>query len=181
MEHRPRYVQPILPPSSIGTPSRRVDFVEKNPELIPPGNGMEFLSDDGGLTYNRCHCKLTPVVFPVNTPHDTPLPQSGATLRLAISTSGAARRTASSSRTSTPRVGSTMSGGATRPCTPSAPRCSRPRTSCTSSAISATATSPSSGVRRATSTSAESAGATPQTTLVRCRLSLFHVRQQQSS
>ncbi|EIM90058.1 glycosyltransferase family 15 protein [Stereum hirsutum FP-91666 SS1] len=31
------------------------DFIEKNPELIPGDNGMGFLSDDNGLTYNRCH------------------------------------------------------------------------------------------------------------------------------
>jgi alpha 1,2-mannosyltransferase len=36
------------------------DFMDKNPDLIPPDNGMEFLSDDGGLTYNRCHCTPHP-------------------------------------------------------------------------------------------------------------------------
>jgi alpha 1,2-mannosyltransferase len=41
------------------------DFIRENPELIPEGNGMKFLSDDGGETYNRCHCEyisLTRVV-----------------------------------------------------------------------------------------------------------------------
>jgi hypothetical protein len=32
--------------------------MEQNPDLIAPGNGMGFLSDDNGLTYNRCHCML---------------------------------------------------------------------------------------------------------------------------
>ncbi|KAH8081227.1 alpha-1,2-mannosyltransferase [Filobasidium floriforme] len=31
------------------------DFIKKYPEYIPEGNGMKFLSDDGGETYNRCH------------------------------------------------------------------------------------------------------------------------------
>jgi len=30
----------------------------QNPDLIAPNNGMGFLSDDNGFTYNRCHCKL---------------------------------------------------------------------------------------------------------------------------
>ena len=35
-----------------------VEFMEQNPDLIAPGNGMGFLSDDNGFTYNRCHCML---------------------------------------------------------------------------------------------------------------------------
>jgi len=31
------------------------EFMEQNPDLIAPDNGMRFLSDDNGLTYNRCH------------------------------------------------------------------------------------------------------------------------------
>ena len=34
------------------------EFMEQNPDLIAPGNGLGFLSDDNGLTYNRCHCML---------------------------------------------------------------------------------------------------------------------------
>ncbi|KAF9246500.1 glycosyltransferase family 15 protein [Melanogaster broomeanus] len=30
-------------------------FINSNPELVPPGNAMAFLSDDGGESYNRCH------------------------------------------------------------------------------------------------------------------------------
>ena len=33
--------------------------MEQNPELVAPDNGMNFLSDDGGLTYNRCHCTFS--------------------------------------------------------------------------------------------------------------------------
>ncbi|KAN0133778.1 glycosyltransferase family 15 protein [Lactarius tabidus] len=31
------------------------EFMEQNPELIASDNGMGFISDDGGLNYNRCH------------------------------------------------------------------------------------------------------------------------------
>ncbi|THH16350.1 hypothetical protein EW146_g4283 [Bondarzewia mesenterica] len=57
------------------------DFMKENPELIPKDNGMGFLSDDGGLTYNRCHCKslpppffpdtLSPITLPLSTPLNT--------------------------------------------------------------------------------------------------------------
>lgn len=30
-------------------------FMKKHPEHIPNGNAMEFVSDDGGETYNKCH------------------------------------------------------------------------------------------------------------------------------
>lgn len=30
-------------------------FIKKHPELLTEGNAMDFLSDDGGATYNRCH------------------------------------------------------------------------------------------------------------------------------
>ncbi|KAF8954339.1 glycosyltransferase family 15 protein [Flammula alnicola] len=31
------------------------EFMKNNTELISPDNSMQFLSDDGGETYNRCH------------------------------------------------------------------------------------------------------------------------------
>ncbi|KAI0062270.1 glycosyltransferase family 15 protein [Artomyces pyxidatus] len=31
------------------------DFIKKNPDVIPADNAMDFLSDDKGDTYNRCH------------------------------------------------------------------------------------------------------------------------------
>lgn len=30
-------------------------FMEKNPELLAKDNALSFISDDGGVTYNRCH------------------------------------------------------------------------------------------------------------------------------
>jgi len=31
------------------------EFIAANPGLVSPDNAMAFLSDDGGVTYNRCH------------------------------------------------------------------------------------------------------------------------------
>ncbi|TCD71889.1 alpha 1,2-mannosyltransferase 2.4.1 [Steccherinum ochraceum] len=31
------------------------EFIKENPELVSPDNAMDFLSDDHGETYNRCH------------------------------------------------------------------------------------------------------------------------------
>ena len=30
--------------------------MDQNPDLIAPNNGLGFISDDAGTTYNRCHC-----------------------------------------------------------------------------------------------------------------------------
>jgi len=30
-------------------------FMDENPDLLAPNNGLGFISDDGGTTYNRCH------------------------------------------------------------------------------------------------------------------------------
>lgn len=34
-----------------------LEFMEANPDLVAKDNALDFLSDDGGLTYNRCHCE----------------------------------------------------------------------------------------------------------------------------
>ncbi|KAF8894629.1 glycosyltransferase family 15 protein [Infundibulicybe gibba] len=31
------------------------EFIAAHPDLVSPDNAMDFLSDDGGVTYNRCH------------------------------------------------------------------------------------------------------------------------------
>lgn len=31
------------------------EFTQANPDLVAPDNAMRFVSDDGGVTYNRCH------------------------------------------------------------------------------------------------------------------------------
>jgi alpha 1,2-mannosyltransferase len=33
------------------------EFIKKNPELLAKNNAMDFISDDGGETYNTCHCE----------------------------------------------------------------------------------------------------------------------------
>ena len=33
------------------------DFVGLYPEYIAEGNALEFISDDGGESYNLCHCE----------------------------------------------------------------------------------------------------------------------------
>jgi DNA-binding transcriptional LysR family regulator len=33
------------------------EFIEQHPELVAKDNAMAFLSDDGGKSYNLCHCK----------------------------------------------------------------------------------------------------------------------------
>ncbi|WVW83027.1 hypothetical protein I302_105044 [Kwoniella bestiolae CBS 10118] len=31
------------------------EFIQEHPDYLPEGNAMQFLSDDGGETYNKCH------------------------------------------------------------------------------------------------------------------------------
>ena len=33
------------------------NFLAENPGLTPEDNAMNFISDDGGETYNKCHCE----------------------------------------------------------------------------------------------------------------------------
>ena len=37
-----------------------VEFINSNPNLLAKDNAMSFISDDGGETYNNCHCKDCP-------------------------------------------------------------------------------------------------------------------------
>ena len=32
-------------------------FIKLHPDYLPKDNAMQFLSDDGGESYNKCHCK----------------------------------------------------------------------------------------------------------------------------
>jgi alpha 1,2-mannosyltransferase len=53
---------PFICPSRLATSTENAsEFINANPDLVSTENAMAFLSDDGGETYNRCHCKL-PVV-----------------------------------------------------------------------------------------------------------------------
>ena len=40
-----------------------VEFINSNPDLVSPDNAMAFISDDGGETYNRCHCESFVVCY----------------------------------------------------------------------------------------------------------------------
>lgn len=33
------------------------EFIEENPQYVAPDNAMRYLSEDGGDTYNLCHCE----------------------------------------------------------------------------------------------------------------------------
>ena len=33
------------------------EFMAENPQYVSPNNSMDFLSDNGGETYNLCHCR----------------------------------------------------------------------------------------------------------------------------
>src|SRR5579863_3923695 len=35
---------------------QHVDFIREHPEYVAQNNAMGFLSDDGGVDYNLCHC-----------------------------------------------------------------------------------------------------------------------------
>ena len=39
------------------------NFLKENPGMMPEDNAMQFLSDDGGETYNRCHCAFIVLSF----------------------------------------------------------------------------------------------------------------------
>lgn len=71
------------------------EFIHEHPDLVTPGNAMAFLSDDSGESYNNCHCGFADISSCDIQAHDNI--QFGATLKSVISTSGAARHTASSS------------------------------------------------------------------------------------
>jgi alpha 1,2-mannosyltransferase len=42
--------------SLIFTTPASTEFIQANPDLLPKDNAMGFISDDGGESYNRCHC-----------------------------------------------------------------------------------------------------------------------------
>jgi hypothetical protein len=41
--------------SCLADSETHTDFINSNKELVPAGNAIDFLSDDGGETYNKCH------------------------------------------------------------------------------------------------------------------------------
>jgi alpha 1,2-mannosyltransferase len=63
------------------------EFMELHPEHLAEDNAMAFLSDDGGLTYNKCHCEWSGGGPPASRLEIDPVApfadfiQSGQTLR----------------------------------------------------------------------------------------------------
>lgn len=43
------------------------EFVAENPQYLAPNNSMDFLSDNGGQSYNLCHCKWSIFYLSYNT------------------------------------------------------------------------------------------------------------------
>ncbi|KAL0946882.1 hypothetical protein HGRIS_013048 [Hohenbuehelia grisea] len=95
------------------------EFMALHPEYIAEQNSMDFLSDNGGETYNLCHC--APDLSVTSKYVLTPLPllcwQTGATLKFRTWTSGEAKPTKSFSISWNPRAGSTTSAGVMHPFT----------------------------------------------------------------
>ena len=55
MESRQRYFK-VYPSLLISRQLARTEFLDENPGITPENNALAFLSDDGGESYNRCHC-----------------------------------------------------------------------------------------------------------------------------
>src|ERR1700733_7408872 len=53
-------------PTDHGNPrfSSLADFITEHPEHLAPNNAMNFISDNGGLSYNLCYCSS---VLPSNS------------------------------------------------------------------------------------------------------------------
>ena len=42
--------------------ARSSEFITDNPQYLAPNNSMPYLSEDGGKTYNMCHCTYCSVI-----------------------------------------------------------------------------------------------------------------------
>jgi hypothetical protein len=82
------------------------EFIAANPQYVSPNNSMDFLSDNGGQTYNLCHCELTKLLFTANNT-DTMF-QIGAISRSQIWSSGEVRPILNSLTSWNPKAVSTM-------------------------------------------------------------------------
>lgn len=40
------------------------EFMDEYPQYLTRHNSLNYLSDDGGLTYNRCHCTSSCPAYP---------------------------------------------------------------------------------------------------------------------
>jgi hypothetical protein len=72
MVHCSRYVPKQVEPRAAAHTSprfppnpRHVEFMQEHPEYVVQNNAMAFLSDNGGIKYNLCHCAS--FLFPPRT------------------------------------------------------------------------------------------------------------------
>jgi alpha 1,2-mannosyltransferase len=45
------------------TNEHSTEFMQAHPQYIVPDNAMRWMSNDGGITYNYCHCMPYPFSF----------------------------------------------------------------------------------------------------------------------
>jgi len=46
------------------------DFLKAHPEHLVEGNAMGFISDNGGVEYNLCHCRSPTLIYPLTARTD---------------------------------------------------------------------------------------------------------------
>ena len=51
--------------ASIEADQGLLEFIADYPEYVSPSNAMKFVSDDGGESYNLCHCEHPFVASPI--------------------------------------------------------------------------------------------------------------------
>ncbi|KAF7313799.1 Glycosyltransferase family 15 protein [Mycena chlorophos] len=147
------------------------EFVRKYPQYVADDNAMSYLSDDGGETYNLCHCEC--FLLHLGSCRLNPA-LSGQISKSRTWISGEAKHTKHSSSSWKPRVAFTMSDGEMRQSTASQWRFSLQRLRCISSKTSATDTVHSSTVRKALIGKQISADATRATHWITDNSRVYH-------
>lgn len=149
------------------SPNCFAEFMEEYPQHIAPNNTMRFLSDNGGETYNLCHCaRLISSLMGLYWLTRSLSFQSGATSKSPTWTSGGAKRIQNSSTTWKRLAASTTSAGVTRQYILSRPRCLRTDPRYISSRMSGIGIHRSNGARKVLFIRRESAGVTLAIVLV---------------
>lgn len=141
----------------------RVEFTQAHPEHVANDNAMKFLSDDGGESYNKCHCTSFLSFRPSSLQADE---QSGQISKSETLTSGVLKPTWTSSTSSTKRVDSTTRDGEMLPSTLSALRYSQINPRFTGLTILDTVMNRSSIVHRVKHMLGASVGVISTTTLI---------------
>lgn len=114
-------------------------FMVDHPEHVADDNAMDFLSDDGGVTYNKCH--FVSCLFSRHEKQRLNLFRSGPTLKSPAWTGCGPRPIWTTSRPWIATADSSTKDGATRQSTPSPPACCCRKSKSTSSTRLPTTTS----------------------------------------